>query len=78
MSCEKNCKNGESFPQRKGCLNYLFHESLNNDDVFVFYENWVDEEAIKFYNETEHYLTYKQNVEALIESKQVFKLATLA
>ncbi|AJY77965.1 monooxygenase [Paenibacillus beijingensis] len=58
----------------KGCLNYILHQSVENEAIFVFYETWKDEESINLHIETDHYKQYRHHTEALIETRQVYRL----
>ena len=38
----------------EGCLNYDMHEAPADDSVFLFHENWTDEESLKRHFEAPH------------------------
>lgn len=58
----------------EGCIEYTLHESLEEKEVFVFYETWENEEALQQHIQSTHYQTYRENTSDFIESRQVFKL----
>jgi quinol monooxygenase YgiN len=58
----------------EGCLNYSLHESTENKSTFVFYETWKDEASLKSHIESVHYNQYRQNIETLIEQRDVYRL----
>lgn len=58
----------------KGCEEYSLHQSVEQAGVFVFYETWQDEQAFKEHIETEHYQTYRKNIESLVEKREVYRL----
>ncbi|GAA4719461.1 putative quinol monooxygenase [Brevibacillus fulvus] len=60
-----------------GCIEYNLHQSLEDQRVFLFYETWKDEEALKSHAETEHYQQYRQNTEPLLESREVYRVRKL-
>lgn len=58
----------------KGCLEYVLYESEAQDGVFIFSEQWKDEEAVQQHIQTEHYQAYRENTENLVVSREVYKL----
>ncbi|QGQ45676.1 putative quinol monooxygenase [Metabacillus sediminilitoris] len=56
------------------CLQYTLHESVENNDTFVFYERWKDEKALATHIETDHYKHYRQQTEQLLEKRDVYRL----
>jgi len=58
----------------KGCEEYSLHQSVEQEGVFVFYETWQDEEALKKHMETEHYQNYRKKIESLVEKREVYRL----
>lgn len=41
--------------QEEGCINYYLHESVDTPGEFMFYENWVSQEAHEFHRQTPHF-----------------------
>lgn len=39
----------------KGVIDYDFFKSTTNDDRYMIYETWENEEALKRHQETEHF-----------------------
>ncbi|ALX48772.1 putative quinol monooxygenase [Lentibacillus amyloliquefaciens] len=58
--------------EEKGCIQYDLHQSME-DDTLLIYEVWEDEEAVQEHIVTDHYKTYRENTEDLIESRVVSK-----
>ena len=49
--------------QEEGCLLYTLHRSQDDPAVFLFYEQYEDEEAIAYHRATPH---YKELTEVLL------------
>jgi len=45
----------EKSRQEAGCISYHLLQDINNDSVLTFIEEWQDQEAIDFHNNTEHF-----------------------
>ncbi len=52
-------------PTRKeeGCVNYDFYDDNDDENIFVFIENWEDEEALQKHSESEHLKSFLQNLD---------------
>ncbi|MGC5772740.1 putative quinol monooxygenase [Paenibacillus pabuli] len=61
----------------KGCIQYKLHQSLEEKGTFVFYESWADENAITEHVNTEHYQTYRKNIETIIDTTEVYYLENI-
>lgn len=59
--------------QEEGCIQYDVHQSLENNQQFMIYEIWVNEDEINKHIDTEHYKKYREDIEPLIESRNVQK-----
>ncbi|MBE2977046.1 putative quinol monooxygenase [Priestia megaterium] len=60
--------------EEKGCIQYTLHQDTDKAGTFVFYEKWESNEDIAAHIETPHYQQYRQQTEALIESRVVYRL----
>ncbi|KRE10902.1 monooxygenase [Bacillus sp. Root239] len=60
--------------EEKGCIQYTLHQDTDKAGTFVFYEKWESNEDIAAHIETPHYQQYRQQTEALIESRVVHRL----
>ncbi|WP_404405143.1 putative quinol monooxygenase [Jeotgalibacillus malaysiensis] len=63
--------------EEKGCIEYNLHESLENESEFVLIEKWKNQEALQLHIESEHYQLYRNNIQALIEGREVYKLKAI-
>ena len=59
-----------------GCLNYVLHQSIE-DDTFVLHETWEDQDALESHINSLHYQEYRTNIADLISKREVFKLKTI-
>ncbi len=60
--------------KEKGCLLYDLHESLENPDMFMWYEVWDTQEDLDAHHHSAHVLAYKEKVKDLVADRQVFKM----
>lgn len=42
----------------KGCLVYKLYQEVGKPSSFIFYEEYVDQDAIDFHNSTDHFKTF--------------------
>ncbi len=66
----------EASRQEAGCLNYVLHQSIE-DDTFVLHETYQDKDALENHVNSSHYQEYRANIADLIERREVFKLKAL-
>lgn len=52
--------------QEEGCISYALYEDLNQN-VLTFIEEWKDQAAIDFHNQTEHFTTIVPKLAAFQE-----------
>lgn len=57
-----------------GCVKYQLHQSLEEEGVFVFYEIWQDDDALKKHLDSDHYKAYRTKSEPLIQNRDVYRL----
>ena len=58
----------------KGCLNYDFHQDLENPDRFFFYENWETRQHWLNHNESKHIASHKEATKGLIAEVVIHQL----
>ncbi|MEE6450797.1 putative quinol monooxygenase [Gottfriedia acidiceleris] len=61
----------------EGWVEYRLHESIEDENTFVFYEVWENENAFQSHIQSTHYKTYRQNIENLVEVRKVYTLNEL-
>ncbi|WP_191561472.1 putative quinol monooxygenase [Metabacillus idriensis] len=70
-------KVAKSSREEKGCIQYVLHRSLEDEDVYVLYEAWTDEEALHNHIQSSHYQTYRSEIEPIVKDRSVYKLEKL-
>lgn len=55
--------------QEPGCLDYDLHVGLDDPDLFVFYENWVDREAHHEHDRTPHIARFREVAADLLDGQ---------
>ncbi len=43
--------------EEEGCIRYELHKALNEENTYLMIEEWKDQAAIDFHNQTEHFTT---------------------
>lgn len=50
-----------------GCINYDFHQLLDDESVFIWHETWKDQKAIDAHAGSGHFKEFSKAVEDLTE-----------
>jgi len=50
-----------------GCLNYDFHQAIDDETVFVWHETWANEAAIEAHAKSEHFKSFSGEIKDLID-----------
>lgn len=50
-----------------GCINYDFHQLLDDESVFIWHETWKNQEAIDAHGSSGHFKEFSKAVEDLTE-----------
>ncbi len=60
----------EETRKEPGCVQYIAHQSTENPLSFCFYEQYVDEAALRSHSGSEHFAKYiKGGVDAIVASR---------
>jgi quinol monooxygenase YgiN len=51
----------------KGCLNYDFHQAIDDETVFIWHETWESEAAIGEHGKSEHFVTFSEQIKDSID-----------
>lgn len=51
----------------KGCLNYDFHQAIDDDSIFVWHETWANQQAVEAHGASEHFKDFSRKIEDLTE-----------
>ena len=54
-----------------GCLTYVLHRMIGSQDRFFVFEQYTDEDAIKYHGSTPHFLAYRQVTAHLVTGRDV-------
>lgn len=57
--------------KEKGCISYTVNEDINDPTILTMLEEWVDEEALKHHNVTEHVIKIVPMLRKLRESTEI-------
>ena len=49
-----------------GCIHYSFHQDLNEQNRFFFYEEWKDQTSIDVHNNSKHFLEFQPKFKEMI------------
>lgn len=56
----------------QGCLVYNLYQEVGKPSSFIFYEEYVNQEAIDFHNSTNHFKTFIGQITSILsESPQI-------
>ena len=65
-------KMAEESRKEKGCISYTIHQNTQNSLHYCIIEQWEDENAISYHNNTEHFKTLVPQIrECRTEQKQI-------
>ncbi|WCK54871.1 putative quinol monooxygenase [Aneurinibacillus sp. Ricciae_BoGa-3] len=59
-----------------GCIEYNLNQSVE-DDTFVLYEVWKDNEALDRHAGSSHYQEYRNNIKDFVSTREVYKMKTI-
>ncbi|MGX9134157.1 putative quinol monooxygenase [Rummeliibacillus sp. JY-2-4R] len=62
--------------QETGCITYNLHKSVD-ENTFVLYEEWVNNEAMEEHIRSNHYQEYRENISVILSNRQVYKLKAI-
>ena len=50
-----------------GCINYDFHQAIDDEAVFVWHETWANKAAIEAHGASEHFRNFSEQIKDLID-----------
>lgn len=53
--------------KENGCIQYILHQDTEQENIFFFYENWENAEALKAHSNTDRFKQFLKEAEALTE-----------
>ena len=57
--------------KEEGNISYTAYQDTKDNNKFIIVEDWVSQEAIDIHNETNHFKTFKSEVDGKVESLTV-------
>ncbi len=63
--------------KEKGCIKYDLHESLDDPNIFLFYEIWANEECLTNHINSNHIKEYREKIACMIEDRTIKRLAKI-
>ena len=60
-----------------GCVNYDLHQSIDNPEIYIFYENWKSEAQLDAHLKSKHITTCMNKIDHMLEKVDVHKLKNL-
>jgi quinol monooxygenase YgiN len=61
-----------------GCIDYEFHQDINDENIFIFYENWATRLDWKNHVNSEHMKAYSLLTSDFIVEKKLYQLNKLS
>ena len=63
--------------EEKGSIVYSANQSQNDPTVFIFYEEWTNEEAYAGHGETAHMANLRAQINGIVQSRELHTLTPL-
>jgi len=57
--------------KEEGCINYDFHQSLDNPALFMFYENWTNKASHQQHDQSSHIHTAREKIQSIVSRVEV-------
>ena len=51
----------------EGCLNYDFHQAIDDGTVFIWHETWENKAAIEAHSKSKHLAAFSERIKDLID-----------
>lgn len=58
----------------QGCLVYNLYQEVGKPSSFIFYEEYVHQEAIDFHNNTNHFKTFIAQITEILDGSPVIEV----
>ena len=56
--------------EEEGCIRYELHKALNKENTYIMVEEWKDQAAIDFHNQTEHFTSIVPQFKDMLRKEQ--------
>ena len=64
----------ETTRAEEGCIDYDLHQDNDNENLFLFYENWVTRELWQKHMENTHITNFKKATEGAVERINLYEM----
>jgi quinol monooxygenase YgiN len=61
----------------EGCLNYDFHQAIDDETVFIWHETWKNKAAIDAHGASKHFRNFSAEIKSLIDEPLQITLAKM-
>ena len=61
----------------KGCINYDLHQDNDNENLFLFYENWENRELWQQHIQNDHLAEYMKVTDGAVESFELNEMTVI-
>ncbi len=58
----------------EGCTVYTIYKALTNENEFIIYENYKDNESVELHNSSEHFKNFLSSVMPLLAKEPLIEL----
>ena len=62
----------------EGCINYDLHQDNENENLFLFYENWESRELWQKHMNNTHLEAYSKATEGAVDSFELYEMTTIS
>ncbi len=63
----------EETRKEEGCIDYILHKDIEDENVFIFYENWKNIKALEDHAKTSHFLSFVEKTKDLVVDMKIYK-----
>jgi quinol monooxygenase YgiN len=67
----------EDSRREKGCLNYDFHQSIDEEAVFIWHETWENKAAIAAHGASKHFNDFSRQIKDFVDEPLQITLAKM-
>jgi quinol monooxygenase YgiN len=63
--------------KEEGCINYDLHQDNENENLFLFYENWESRELWQKHMNNKHLADYVKATDGAVEDFELFEMTAI-
>ncbi len=63
--------------EEEGCINYDLHQDNENENLFLFYENWASKELWQKHMNNDHLVAYLKATDGAVEDFQLNEMTII-